>query len=396
MKRNASKRERLEQLRLKQEKRERTEQEERERLKKLHLEHKEQEHTAWEAKEEQYKKEQLCLELEDSEREQLCLELEDSEREQDRNKKRKEIENCTSFDLDFDHQVDVFDRNNTSFVSSFVPACSDGKSFESSFDRQAVVFDRNQKLAYPNLTPGVLFDDNGKIFELDLDRQVAVFDRDNPGIFHGIVGTILQQIGAFDRDNPKVNDTDPLNRMGNVLPLIGPRKNTGNRISVPNPSLDKQAFVLHADNVFDRDNPYLTIDSSKSLFYCLIQLKKHEEGPFDSSSNFNYKYHFCDRPTRALAPALIDLEQLETKDALDIFEQDFDNDIYIVFHDNNDGNIFAFPDNTDPLDNLEVLNIDFKRISVFDRDNPKVKATDPLSRMWNVFPLISPWNGTGN
>ena len=25
------------------------------------------------------------------------------------------------------------------------------------------------------------------------------------------------------------------NRMGNVLPLIGPRKNTGNRVSVPNP-----------------------------------------------------------------------------------------------------------------------------------------------------------------
>lgn len=89
-------------------------------------------------------------------------------------------------------------------------------------------------------------------------------------------------------------------------------------------------------------------------------------------------------------------EEFETKQALECFEQDFDNDTYIIFHDDNNGNVFSFPDNTDPLDNLAVVGTVLKRIGVFDQDNPKVKNTDPLIQMGNVFPLICPQIGTGN
>ena len=37
-----------------------------------------------------------------------------------------------------------------------------------------------------------------------------------------------------------------------------------------------------------------------------------------------------------------------------------------------------------------------QQVAFFDRDNPKVKDTDPLSRMGNVFPLICPQKDTGN
>ena len=113
------------------------------------------------------------------------------------------------------------------------------KGNESKYHTNTIDLLKNRKLEFENQSekmkkssPRVLVCDNGQSFELD--HQVAILDRDNPGIFHGIVGAILQQIGVLDRDNPKVKDTDPLNRMGNVLPLIGPRKNTGNRVSVPN------------------------------------------------------------------------------------------------------------------------------------------------------------------
>ena len=116
--------------------------------------------------------------------------LEDSEQEHSCNKKQEEIENCTSFDWDFDQQVAVFDRNNPSFVSSFVPACSNGKSFESSFDNQAFVFDRD------NPGPVLMHEDN-------------VFDQDNPypkkdgseSTFDSIIHLKKHEEGPFDRDN---------------------------------------------------------------------------------------------------------------------------------------------------------------------------------------------------
>ena len=81
---------------------------------------------------------------------------------------------------------------------------------------------------------------------------------------------------------------------------------------------------------------------------------------------------------------------------LECFKQDFDNDTYIIFHEDENENIFAFPDNSDPLDNLAVVGTVLKRIGVFHRDNPKVKDTDSLIRMGNVFPLICPRKATGN
>jgi len=177
---------------------------ERERLKKLRLEHKEQEQAAWEATKQQYQKELLHLEQE--ERERTKLEEEDETI-------KKHLQRMKSFESDFDQQVAVFDRNNPSFVSSFVPARSTGKSFESSFDdKQAFVFDRDNPDA-----PDTKFDSI---------TRIGVFDRDNPH------QPPSKKIGVFDRDNPAAKCTDPLSRMGNVFPLISPRKGTGNRFSI--------------------------------------------------------------------------------------------------------------------------------------------------------------------
>ena len=101
-------------------------------------------------------------------------------------------------------------------------------------------------------------------------------------------------------------------------------------------------------------------------------------------------------------------EEFETEQALECFEQDFDNDIYIVFHDDDNGNIFAFPDNTDPLDILAVQSVFnpvltaynfngiistiLKSIGNFDRDNPSA----PPKRTGNIFPLFGPRKSTGN
>lgn len=85
-------------------------------------------------------------------------------------------------------------------------------------------------------------------------------------------------------------------------------------------------------------------------------------------------------------------EEFETKEALEGIEQDFDKDTYIVFHDDDNGNIFPFPDNTDPLDNLAmqsvfnpvlpaynfcgIISTILKSIGDFDRDNDNPEAMD--------------------
>lgn len=95
--------------------------------------------------------------------------------------------------------------------------------------------------------------------------------------------------------------------------------------------------------------------------------------------------------------------------------QNFNDNTYIVFNDNNNENIFAFPNNTDLLDNLVVqsgfspivwiknsnpafylMGTILKRISVFDQDNPAAKNTNPLNQMENFPPFFCTQKSMGN
>ena len=91
-------------------------------------------------------------------------------------------------------------------------------------------FDPSFTHGFQNVSPTGVFDCNNPDatdMEFNLITQVGVFDRDNPH------QPACKKNSDFDQDNPAAKCTEPLKGTGNIFPLFGIRKSTGNCVSVP-------------------------------------------------------------------------------------------------------------------------------------------------------------------